>query len=421
MLVGALATIGLVAGVVASVASGGDGTDRVGTMDSTPSTTALSTTTLSTTAPATSAPSAIDRARATTRRDSTTNGTTTRMPSPGANAVTTTAASTTTAPATTTTEPPPPTTVLAAGVPVWPPYETQPGLDGIAALTGLPADASITNRPILAVKIDNHARGRPQWGLDAADAIIEENVEGVTRFIGLFHSVLPDRAGPVRSARTGDLDLFAAMNRPVLGWSGGNPGVTRWIESAAESRVLVDFTALRNPCYERSSSRRAPHNLLLDPRCAVNTAFEPGPARPLWDIDRDWTPPDGVGAVPDTVFDVQMDGVRATWEWIPGFQVYARSQNGQQHTAISGKPIVMSNVVELYTAHPPSPVDIRSPNPVTVGTGRAVVHRDGVAIEAVWSRRSAYDAFSFADAATGAAIPLDRGRTFVELVRSGAG
>ena len=48
----------------------------------------------------------------------------------------------------------------------------------VAALTGLPADEALTRRPILAVKIDNYSRARPQWGLDAADAIIEENVEG---------------------------------------------------------------------------------------------------------------------------------------------------------------------------------------------------------------------------------------------------
>ena len=252
------------------------------------------------------------------------------------------------------------------------------------------------------MKIDNYSRARPQWGLDSADAIIEENVEGVTRFVGLFHSNLPDRVGPVRSARTGDLDIFAGMNRPIVAWSGGNPGVTRWIRSAADSRVLVDFTAQRNPCYQRSSSRSAPHNLLLDPTCAVNTAFEPGPAKPLWPIQADWAPAPEVGAVPDTSFDVNMDGVRVTWTWNPEFEVYVRAQNGNPHLAVSGNQIVMDNVVEIYTAHPPSPVDAGSPNPITLGGGRAVIHRDGQAIEAVWGRTYPYDAFGFADAATGA-------------------
>lgn len=391
VLVGSLVAIVVAVAVVIAVAADDDAPERFGTMA--PSTTTTVPPTTTTTVPPTTT---------TTSTTTTTVAPTTTEPPP------TTAAPTTL---------PPPTTVVFNGVPVWPPYDVEPALDGVAALTGLPTDQATAARPILAVKIDNHPRGRPQWGLDVADAIIEENVEGVTRFIGLFHSNLPGRAGPVRSARTGDLDLFAAMNRPVLAWSGGNPGVTTWINAAAQARLLVDFTAQTNPCYERNSSRSAPHNLLIDPLCAVNTAFEPGPAQPLWDIDGAWKPGPGVATRPDSSFDVPMDGVRVTWNWDGALKVYVRSQNGQRHIATSGNPIVMNNVVELYTAHPPSPVDARSPNPVTVGGGRAVVHRDGVAIEARWSRPTAYDAFEFTDVETGKPVPLDQGRTFLELAR----
>ncbi|MEP1123883.1 MAG: DUF3048 domain-containing protein, partial [Ilumatobacter sp.] len=345
--------------------------------------------------------------------------TTTTVPPTTTTTTTTTTTSTTT---TTTTLPPPPTTILENGVPVWEPYEILPPLDGIAALTGLPADASVTSRPIVAVKIDNFAVARPQWNLDQADAIIEENVEGVTRFIGMFHTNLPDRVGPVRSARTGDLDLFAAMNRPVLAWSGGNRGVTNWIESAARSALLVDFTAQRNPCYERNSSRRAPHNLLLDPACATNTALggavPPGPARPLYWVDPAWEPAPEAGGTPDETFRVPMDGVAVDWTWDAASGSYLRSQNGNPHVAISGNRIAVQNVIELYTDHPPSPVDARSPNPVTVGGGRAVVHRNGQRIEAVWGRASPYEAFGFSDAATGTPIRLAGGKTFIELARA---
>ena len=88
------------------------------------------------------------------------------------------------------------------------------------------------------------------------------------------------------------------------------------------------------------------------------------------------------------------------------------------HLAISGNQISANNVVEIYTAHPPSPVDAGSPNPITVGGGRAVIHRNGVRIEAVWGRTLPYDAFGLADAATGEPIFLDQGKTFVQLVRA---
>ncbi len=153
-------------------------------------------------------------------------------------------------------------------VPVWPPFTPAPALSGIAALTGRPAGADVTNRPIVAVKIDNFRLARPQVNLELADGIIEENVEGVTRFVALFQTNIAE-VGPVRSARTSDLDLLTAMNRPVFSFSGANVGVTAWVASAASSGVLVDFNAQRSPCYRRTPDRPAPHNLLVDLGCAV--------------------------------------------------------------------------------------------------------------------------------------------------------
>ena len=312
----------------------------------------------------------------------------------------------------------PPGSITTNNVPVWPPYATLPPLDGVAALTGLPAEATVTRRPILAVKIDNYGPARPQWALEQADAIIEENVEGITRFIALFHTHLPDVLGPVRSARIGDLDLLSAMNRPVFAYSGANPGVTDWISSAASSKVLVDFTALGNPCYSRSPDRPGPHNLLLDPNCAVISSTAAGPARPLWHIDPSWTPPNAAAALADTTFSLAMDGVIVDWTWDSATGTYLRSQDGQAHITVAGAQISARSVVEISTVYVPSPVDARSPTPITVGTGTAVVHRNGKAIRVRWSRATPYDPFEFVETATGQAVPLNAGTTFIELVRA---
>ena len=313
----------------------------------------------------------------------------------------------------------PPATGMSTvdGVPVWEPYVPLPAINGIAALTGLAAGAVVTQRPVLAVKIDNYGAARPQWGLDQADAVLEVNVEGMSRFVALFHSDLPPQLGPVRSARTGDLDLLAAMNRPVFAFSGANPGVTQWIASAAGSGVLVNFSAQQSPCYSRSPDRAGPHNLLIDPACALSVASNAGAARSLWSIDPAWQPPPTVTAGADTTFTVPMDGVRVEWTWDAASGTYLRSQDGVPHVAVSGARITAENVVELATSYVPSPVDARSPNAVTVGGGIAVVHRDGIAIPATWSRATPAARFVFHDAASGQPIPLDTGTTFLEFER----
>jgi len=308
--------------------------------------------------------------------------------------------------------------IIVDGVPVWPPYVPLPALHGIAALTGLPADAAVTSRPIVAVKIDNYASARPQFGLAHADAVVELDAEGITRFIALFHTTVPTEVGPVRSARTGDVDLVAAMNRPVFGYSGANAGVNTWFSTAASAGLLVDFSAQRNGCYTRDPTRPGPHNLILDAVCASALAPNAGPARPLWDIDATWTvAATGMPAIADVPFTVPMDGVVVQWEWDAAIGGYRRSQDGEPHVTASGEQITAHNVVVIEATYVPSPVDARSPNPITVGEGRATIHRDGQQVAVTWSRPTAYDAFTFHVAATGAAVPLDSGTTYLEITR----
>ena len=58
-----------------------------------------------------------------------------------------------------------------------------------APLTGAQApDEFVIGRPAMIVKIDNHPKARPQWGLNQADIVFEENVEQLTRFAAVFQS-----------------------------------------------------------------------------------------------------------------------------------------------------------------------------------------------------------------------------------------
>lgn len=310
----------------------------------------------------------------------------------------------------------------SAGTPVWPAYTPLPPLTGVAALTGLPAGSNITNRPIAAYKIDNYRAARPHAGLTAADVVIEVQAEYVSRFIVLFHSRLPDRVGPVRSARTSDIDMLAAMNRPIFGYSGANPGVSLWLTSAAESGVLVDRGAQRNGCYARDANRPRPHNLFVNPQCMVNEVTWAGPARPLWSVAADWQPDAASQTRRDSTFGVAMVGVRVEWTWNSGSGRYLRSQDGEPHVVEGngvegGGQVGADNVVEVSTVYVPSIVDARSPHAITLGSGPAVVHRDGRATDATWTRVSASDPYTFRDAVTGSIIPLDVGTTFLELVR----
>ncbi|MGN6692536.1 MAG: DUF3048 N-terminal domain-containing protein, partial [Aquihabitans sp.] len=152
-----------------------------------------------------------------------------------------------------------PTTTSTTAVPTGP----------IAPLTGLPVqekDAPLLFRTALAVKIDNlDAPGEsavPQTAIPRADVVFEEIVEGnITRLVGVFHSQQPGTVGPVRSARTTDVQLLPQLGHPLLAWSGGNDGVVAAVRS---SPFIIDAGADASPgSYFRDRSRRAPHNLYV--------------------------------------------------------------------------------------------------------------------------------------------------------------
>ncbi len=111
----------------------------------------------------------------------------------------------------------------------------------VAPLTGLPIDPATAARPALVVKIDNFPTiARPQVGINQADIVFEEIVEGITRFAAVFQSEDADPVGPIRSARTSDINILAQLGRPLLAWSGGNPFVTRAIQNANIDNLTPD-------------------------------------------------------------------------------------------------------------------------------------------------------------------------------------
>ena len=126
--------------------------------------------------------------------------------------------------------------------------------------------------PALVVKIDNVGSGPPQTGLNQADIVFEEIVEGASPASPPCSTPgTPNPVGPIRSGRTQDVDLLGGLNQPLFAWSGGNPGVT----APSASRVPRS-TALTHgpPGFFRTGPAAAPHNLYNN----TDALWEPGVA-----------------------------------------------------------------------------------------------------------------------------------------------
>jgi hypothetical protein len=284
-------------------------------------------------------------------------------------------------------------------------------------LTGEPVstEADITARPALVVKIDNHPRARPQAGLNQADIVFEEIVEGtLTRFAAVYHSGDADPVGPIRSGRSQDVDMLGPLNGPVFAWSGGNAGVRSLIRNSDFINLDAGFT----PGYYRRSGRGgAPHNLYSSTAALwANVPVEAMHAPPA--IFSYLRPEETFSGQAATTIDVPMAGVRVRWEWDADDGVYRRIQNGNSHETENDGQVVADNIVVMGVEYSPSAVDRRSPEAQTLGSGPVYVFADGVMRVGVWIHLDRLDPYGLV-ASDDSIIDLPAGRTFIELAEDG--
>ncbi|HVF75022.1 MAG TPA: DUF3048 domain-containing protein [Acidimicrobiales bacterium] len=288
---------------------------------------------------------------------------------------------------------------------------------GGAPLTGLVADAAKTARPLLIVKIDNAPKARPQAGLNQADVVVEEAVEGgVTRFVTMFHSQDADPVGPVRSARSTDMLLAAPLNRPLFAYSGANAGFDKLIR---ESPVVDVGYEAQTAQYTRERGRPALYNVFsATPRLHGLAPAGSGPPPPLF-----WYRHPGQPSVGDAMGGVRMEyrGKIVTavqWAWDAGVGLWKRSQDGGPHVDAAGAPVTAHNVVvQLVTYHDTGYRDqsgAEVPEADLVGEGEAWVLSDGKVVKGRWKRGAAGEVTQYLDGA-GQPIRLTPGRTWVEL------
>jgi hypothetical protein len=302
--------------------------------------------------------------------------------------------------------------------PVWP-------------LTGVPLEGGeerrLARRPALVVKIDNGdpssgAPGaRPQAGVNAADVVFEEMVEGsVTRWAAVFHSADADPVGPVRSARTTDLLIMASLDRPLFAWSGANAGVVAQVGESPLVDVGYDAAPDR---YNRSGDRVAPYNLFTStPALRDVVADERRPPPKFFEHRRPRAEPSGGRAI-DGVHIVFGDGPGSApvdFRW--NGSGWARLQRDTPHLDVDGAQIAPPNVIVRFTPYREVQCCDAAGFPIVEaelqGEGRAWILTGGVLVDGRWSQPDLAEPAVFTDR-RGKPVALAPGPTWVVIAAPG--
>jgi hypothetical protein len=249
---------------------------------------------------------------------------------------------------------------------------------------------------VLAVKIDDTNAAHPQIGLEEAEVVYIEQVEGgLTRLAAIFSTVIPQRVGPVRSARISDIDILSQYGRVAFAYSGAQKKLLPVIAAAN----LQDLGAQRQSptIYTTDPNRNQPFAMVLRADLLMQKIKEKelsvDAAKSVGFVFGDL--PEGGKAVQKAV----MKWPAATYsaDWSAKESRWHLSHNDKLNLADSGVVLGPTTLVIQMVKISPSEYGDKfggvTPLSETIGTGKAYVLRDGEVFTATWNR-------AFADSGT---------------------
>lgn len=291
----------------------------------------------------------------------------------------------------------------------------------VCPLTGAPATEEEASRPAVAVKIENSPAAYPLSGLGDAEVVFEELVEGgMTRFMAIYHCTDTKKAGPVRSARVVDPPIMSPITR-ILAAAGGNALVREELDKA--KIVVIDEDtkggALRRISRPGISSEHTLYGDTDKIRDVGSKKFDDLPQEGIFKFGD--APRGGKPAKSVTLFFSQGDPITYRWNG----SGWARSQHGGP-LPVEGATIAPENfIIESHTVDYSKKIVDPAGNPSIeiadpVGSGKALVFRDGKVFEAKWSRKAITDRVVY-ETKGGEEIPLSEGTTWIALLPNAKG
>lgn len=275
-----------------------------------------------------------------------------------------------------------------------------------------------TDGPVLVVKVDDTTQAHPQIGLDKADLVYIEEVEGgLTRLAAVFSSEIPTQVGPVRSARISDIDLLSQYGHVAFAYSGAQTKMLPVIASAN----LENLGAQRESAtlYVRDESRFAPVNLILRADLLMSKVVDRNISTSK---NMGWTfGPAPTGGQP--ILSVKLKWPANTYSalWSTSQSRWLLMHANNPDLAADGSQLGPTTLVIQMVSITPSAYHDKfggvTPFSATIGSGSGYVLRNGVAFTAKWNRPNAASGTSWT-LDDGTPIAFAGGQVWVALTDS---
>jgi len=280
--------------------------------------------------------------------------------------------------------------------------------------TGLAGD----NKQILVVKIDDTNAAHPQIGVESADLVYVEQVEGgLTRLAAIYTSKLPPLIGPIRSARISDIELLAQFGRVGFAYSGAQSKMRPVIAAAN----LENLSAERNPpsIYGKDPNRPGPVDMILKPDLLLERAN----ANPKIRIETATASVFPFGDAPKgetntAVAKIKWPSAKYELRWDSTNEKWLIYFNEKPNIAANGEQLYADTAIIQIVSITPSIYGDKfgeiTPFSKTTGSGKAVMLRDGLSYQISWQRNLETDLTTW-KSEDGGVANFKPGRTWIFL------
>ncbi|MGB4178226.1 MAG: DUF3048 domain-containing protein [Halanaerobiales bacterium] len=278
--------------------------------------------------------------------------------------------------------------------------------------TGEPVDDYYLRKALMVI-IENSPYSRPQSGLEEASIVYEFLVEGgITRFLALYWDKIPEKIGPVRSARPYFIEIAREYDALLL-HAGASP---EGFAILAEGQVAHLDQIYNGQYYWRSSDRRAPHNLYTGSK-RIERYLDQMIGQE-YSERFDFQP---VSFIKPT--DEKADFIRIPY-WGGTYIIYRYNKEENlyyryygfmetPHLLDNNKQITANNIIIQYTNT--RAVDAEGRLEIELeGSGAALMFKDGVVIEGFWIKDT--DSFTHFYNMQSEKLTFNPGQTWIQVV-----
>ena len=296
----------------------------------------------------------------------------------------------------------------------------------IADLTGVKTDPALAHRLPIAVLLDDNRIARPQSGFNNASMVYQAPADGgETRYMFVYQEGDSPQIGPIRSARIYFIH-WASETRAAIAHYGGDRRSRSYLRGFDGER-LTNLDALdgSGKAFRRISSRKAPHNGYSSTAALRAMALKRGaPVSTAVDMYRHTFVAPGTLASRAATQRIRIPYRTGLIEYRfdRASDLYRRFVDGRpQVDPADHKAVTTRNVVIMFMGfHTDTKIEPGHSRPVvdSIGSGRAVIFREGRRTEATWSKKYQIAPTRLLDA-NGNEIPLVTGRTFFQIVPKG--